>query len=100
MPFSLRYVCRCIPMHTFKESSPLKTHPCISSLLSSFMHAQDVTDPRSFENLNTWKAEFLRQVTGSVADVGFPFIVLGNKMDRVGLWLAACTFYFVFRAAR
>jgi len=42
----------------------------------------DVTDPRSFENLNTWKSEFLRQVTGSAADVDFPFVVLGNKMDR------------------
>lgn len=42
----------------------------------------DVTDRRSFENLKTWKSEFLRQVTGSVSDVDFPFVVLGNKMDR------------------
>ena len=39
----------------------------------------DVTDPRSFENLHTWKSEFM-QTTGG--EQSFPFIVLGNKVDR------------------
>merc|ERR1712045_793748 len=39
----------------------------------------DVTDPRSFESLQNWKSEFLKQV-GSESD--FPFVVMGNKMDR------------------
>jgi len=44
----------------------------------------DVTDPKSFDNLNTWKSEFLRQVSGGAQDnSNFPFVVLGNKMDRV-----------------
>jgi len=43
----------------------------------------DVTDPKSFDNLNTWKSEFLRQVSGGAQDnSNFPFVVLGNKMDR------------------
>lgn len=40
----------------------------------------DVTDPKSFENLETWQNEFLRQVDGDTVD--FPFVVLGNKIDK------------------
>mmetsp|Transcript_36984 Transcript_36984/g.54307 ORF Transcript_36984/g.54307 Transcript_36984/m.54307 type:complete len:242 (-) Transcript_36984:244-969(-) len=46
----------------------------------------DVTDPKSLEKLESWKSEFLRQVGGvegggsQMAD--FPFIVLGNKIDK------------------
>lgn len=41
----------------------------------------DVTDPKSFENLETWRSEFLNQVSGG-SDESFPFIVLGNKIDK------------------
>jgi len=39
----------------------------------------DVTDPRSFENLQNWRSEFLKQI-GSESN--FPFVVLGNKVDK------------------
>jgi len=41
----------------------------------------DVTNPKSFEALDTWREEFL--VQASPADIeNFPFVVLGNKIDR------------------
>jgi len=40
----------------------------------------DVTDSKSFENLETWQNEFLRQTDGDSSD--FPFVVLGNKIDK------------------
>jgi len=43
----------------------------------------DVTDPKSFDNLNTWKSEFLRQVSGVGSNKSdFPFVVIGNKVDQ------------------
>lgn len=43
----------------------------------------DVTDPKTFENLETWRAEFLRQVGLDESEASsFPFVVLGNKVDR------------------
>lgn len=42
----------------------------------------DVTDPRSFDSLDTWRGEFLSQVGKDGGD--FPFVVLGNKIDRDG----------------
>lgn len=41
----------------------------------------DVTDPKSFDNLETWRSEFLRQTSGTTGS-SFPFVVLGNKVDR------------------
>lgn len=46
----------------------------------------DVTDPHSLDNLDHWRKEFLEQVGGgSLGDAStqFPFVVLGNKMDKV-----------------
>lgn len=49
----------------------------------------DITDPHSFDNLNHWRSEFLTQVSGGVgpglsnAVTNFPFVVLGNKTDKV-----------------
>mmetsp|Transcript_18457 Transcript_18457/g.56658 ORF Transcript_18457/g.56658 Transcript_18457/m.56658 type:complete len:205 (-) Transcript_18457:969-1583(-) len=41
----------------------------------------DVTNPKSFENLDSWREEFL--VQASPPDMEhFPFVVLGNKVDR------------------
>jgi Ras-related protein Rab-7A len=40
----------------------------------------DVTNSKTFENMEGWKDEFLFQ--GSPPDPdGFPFLVLGNKTD-------------------
>lgn len=53
------------------------------------MLCYDLTDIASLENLNRWRQEFLDQV-GSNMIVGlsesaaqFPFVVLGNKSDKV-----------------
>jgi len=63
----------------------------------------DVTDPASLDHLDGWREEFLRHVGGGNGGAGgggaigeggegggggggggpFPFVVLGNKMDRV-----------------
>jgi small GTP-binding protein len=48
----------------------------------------DVTDPHSLDNLDHWRKEFLEQVgsgAGSLGDAStqFPFVVLGNKIDKV-----------------
>ncbi|CAI5725412.1 unnamed protein product [Peronospora effusa] len=41
----------------------------------------DITNPKSFEKLDTWRDEFLAQAGPRDSDA-FPFIVLGNKMDK------------------
>ena len=41
----------------------------------------DITNPKSFNSLDTWKNEFLRQASPKNPDT-FPVIVLGNKADR------------------
>ncbi|KAJ1944008.1 Ras- protein Rab-7A [Linderina macrospora] len=43
----------------------------------------DVTDARSFENLDNWRDEFLLQV-GPRDLENFPFVVVGNKIDVEG----------------
>src|SRR3990167_6288926 len=41
----------------------------------------DITNPGSFEKMNTWKHEFLEQ--GDIKNPEkFPFIIIGNKADR------------------
>jgi len=40
----------------------------------------DLTQKKSFENLNTWRDEFLVQ-SGPAETETFPFVVLGNKCD-------------------
>ena len=54
------------------------------------MLVYDVTDPHSIDNLNHWRNEFLDQVGGGGGMLGapqFPFVVLGNKVDKVrGRW--------------
>jgi small GTP-binding protein len=52
------------------------------------MLAYDITDPHSLDNLDHWRKEFLEQVGGGMGGLGdsstcFPFVVLGNKMDKV-----------------
>jgi len=45
------------------------------------MLVYDITQPKSFDNLDSWREEFL--VQASPADIkNFPFIVIGNKIDR------------------
>jgi hypothetical protein len=51
----------------------------------------DITDPHSLDNLDHWRKEFLDQVGGGLQGLGdsstvFPFVVLGNKMDKVSLF--------------
>ncbi|KAG6721811.1 hypothetical protein I3842_03G130100 [Carya illinoinensis] len=43
----------------------------------------DVNAHKSFETLNTWREEFLKQVDPA-APGNFPFILLGNKIDKDG----------------
>lgn len=48
----------------------------------------DITDPHSLDNLDHWRKEFLEQVGGGMQGLGdssasFPFVVLGNKLDKV-----------------
>ena len=47
----------------------------------------DITDPHSLDNLDHWRKEFLDQVGGGLQGLSdssavFPFVVLGNKMDK------------------
>lgn len=42
----------------------------------------DITDAKSFENLESWMDEFLAHAAPRNAD-NFPFVVLGNKADLV-----------------
>jgi len=58
------------------------------------MLTYDVTDPHSLDNLNHWRKEFLDAVGGPMAiaslsatSAQFPFVVVGNKMDKVRLLL-------------
>eukprot|EP00638_Chattonella_subsalsa_P005621 CAMPEP_0117758666 /NCGR_PEP_ID=MMETSP0947-20121206/15534_1 /TAXON_ID=44440 /ORGANISM="Chattonella subsalsa, Strain CCMP2191" /LENGTH=212 /DNA_ID=CAMNT_0005578937 /DNA_START=76 /DNA_END=714 /DNA_ORIENTATION=+ len=41
----------------------------------------DITNPKSFDNLDTWREEFLVQAAPKDPD-NFPFIVVGNKCDK------------------
>ena len=41
----------------------------------------DITNPKSFETLSTWRQEFLIQASPRDPDK-FPFILIGNKCDR------------------
>eukprot|EP00826_Nyctotherus_ovalis_P049026 TRINITY_DN5855_c0_g2_i3.p1 TRINITY_DN5855_c0_g2~~TRINITY_DN5855_c0_g2_i3.p1 ORF type:complete len:150 (+),score=52.86 TRINITY_DN5855_c0_g2_i3:73-522(+) len=41
----------------------------------------DITNAKSFEALDNWRAEFLK-TSGSKCPDSFPFIVLGNKCDK------------------
>mmetsp|Transcript_23183 Transcript_23183/g.64249 ORF Transcript_23183/g.64249 Transcript_23183/m.64249 type:complete len:257 (-) Transcript_23183:215-985(-) len=48
----------------------------------------DITDPHSLDNLDHWRKEFLEQVGGGIQGLGdastqFPFVVVGNKMDKI-----------------
>jgi len=43
----------------------------------------DVNNPKSFENLENWRDEFLIQASPSDPE-NFPFVVLGNKIDVDG----------------
>ena len=42
----------------------------------------DVNDRKSFEHLENWRSEFLRQVGLDANSANFPFVLLGNKIDR------------------
>lgn len=41
----------------------------------------DITSEQSFEQLNSWRDEFLSQANPRDPD-NFPFVVIGNKIDR------------------
>eukprot|EP00826_Nyctotherus_ovalis_P036629 TRINITY_DN3268_c0_g1_i17.p1 TRINITY_DN3268_c0_g1~~TRINITY_DN3268_c0_g1_i17.p1 ORF type:complete len:207 (-),score=69.95 TRINITY_DN3268_c0_g1_i17:55-675(-) len=43
----------------------------------------DITNAKSFNSLETWKSEFIKQASPKNPDT-FPVIVLGNKADRDG----------------
>jgi small GTP-binding protein len=61
----------------------------------------DITDPHSIDNLDHWRKEFLDQVGGGIQGLGdastqFPFVVVGNKMDKVSETVVefACAMYY------
>jgi Ras-related protein Rab-7A len=41
----------------------------------------DLTDPKTFETIDTWRTEFLSQLNPKDPD-NFPFVVIGNKADK------------------
>ena len=41
----------------------------------------DITNGKSFENLNKWKEGFIEHAGPDDAK-SFPFVLLGNKLDR------------------
>eukprot|EP01035_Chromulina_nebulosa_P005915 gene5915-8011_t len=41
----------------------------------------DITAEKSFEQLNTWREEFLRQSNPKDIE-NFPFVLVGNKVDK------------------
>jgi Ras-related protein Rab-7A len=41
----------------------------------------DITNARSFENLNMWKNDFIAKANPKDPD-NFPFFVFGNKLDK------------------
>ena len=43
--------------------------------------AYDITNPRSFAALDSWRNEFLLQA-GNKDEDNFPFVVIGNKVDK------------------
>jgi Ras-related protein Rab-7A len=40
----------------------------------------DVNNPKSFDNVNSWREEFLIQASPRDPDT-FPFVMVGNKID-------------------
>lgn len=45
----------------------------------------DITDPESLDNLDHWRGDFINQVGGYTSPLAqaLPFVVLGNKVDKV-----------------
>ena len=45
----------------------------------------DITDPHSLDNLDHWRNDFVTQIGGNLSNLAqsFPFVVLGNKIDKV-----------------
>lgn len=41
----------------------------------------DITEPKTFETIETWRTEFLTQLSPKDPD-NFPFVLLGNKSDK------------------
>jgi Ras-related protein Rab-7A len=39
----------------------------------------DLTDPKTFENVETWRTEFLTKLNPKD---NFPFVIIGNKNDK------------------
>ena len=79
----------------FSEEQPTAS---LESVLTSSVHlllgadgailVYDTTDPHSLDHLDHWRNEFLEQVGGGMAALSdtaaqFPFVVLGNKIDKV-----------------
>lgn len=41
----------------------------------------DLTDPKSFEAIESWRTEFLNQLNPKEPET-FPFVLIGNKADK------------------
>ena len=66
------------------------------SLGTSYFHGADicclvydVNNYESFQNIQSWHEYFLSQITEDQAE-GFPFVVIGNKMDLPAEQRAVC----------
>jgi Ras-related protein Rab-7A len=52
----------------------------------------DVTVPKTFETLDSWRDEFLIQAGPRDPD-NFPFVVLGNKVDLENRLVRGCVWW-------
>ena len=79
MPVSLVCALIKIPAGFFKC---VHSRPVLSAPTSQVALVYDVGDGRSFDHLDNWRGEFLRQVGLEENGANFPFVLLGNKIDR------------------
>lgn len=79
MPVSLVCALIKIPAGFLKC---VHSRPVLSAPTSQVALVYDVGDGRSFDHLDNWRGEFLRQVGLEESGANFPFVLLGNKIDR------------------
>ena len=72
-----------LQLHLWDASGAERIHPS-----SFYRHSVccvlvfDLTDPKSFESIENWRNELLNKLNPIAPDT-FPFVLLGNKCDKV-----------------